>query len=1104
MKIAQIAPLMESCPPRFYGGTERIVHFLTEELVRQGHEVTLFASGDSRTSARLVPCCEQALRLNPAVRDALPHHVLMLELVRRSAAEFDVLHFHIDFLHYPLATTFASKMLTTLHGRLDFSDLKPVYSAFPHLPLISISNDQRRPMPPVNWRGTVHHGLPRDLLPFVSHPKGDYLAFLGRISPEKRPDRAIAIAAETGMKLKIAAKIDRADQAYWHDCIRPLVANHTNVEFVGEITEQNKAEFLGNARALLFPIDWPEPFGLVMIEAMACGTPVIAYDSGSVREVVDHGRTGFIVRDLPEAIAAVHLIEQLPRAEIRAGFETRFTAERMALDYLAIYRGLLDPTFGHPDATITGQRHWLAGVAQFEETAMQKSNADVVGHELPNQGEPQSQFSIPAAASLTERRPRTLKHDDTFAVFDRNGDAIAGSGSPEGLFHRDTRYLSHLYLSVEGQRPLLLSSTLRDDNATLSCDLTNPDLFDASGQLVWEHDLLHIRRSRFLWNGACRERLAVRNFDDRSRRVRIAIDFASDFADLFEVRGMLRQRRGQMQLPLVATDRVVLSYVGLDHRRRSTSLRFDPVPDALTETRAVFTIDLQPQQVWTLGLEIACNDAASVRPPRHAFLRDLCDAKRAQRLASSRAASITTSNNIFNEALRRSVADLYMLVTQTPEGPYPYAGIPWFSAAFGRDALITALQTLWLDPGLTRGVLLHLAANQANAFDPSSDAEPGKILHEVRYGEMAELREVPFRRYYGSVDSTPLFVLLAGAYLERTGDLLVLRRLWPNIEAALVWIDQHGDCDGDGFVEYSRKTGEGLVNQGWKDSHDSVFHANGVSANGPIALAEVQAYVYGAWKAAAAIAGVLGHAEKAATLAQRAQVLRSKFDAAFFDEALGSYVLALDGEKRPCRVRTSNAGHALLTGIAFPERGEVLVKTLMGRALFSGWGIRTLGAGEARYNPMSYHNGSVWPHDNALIAAGLARYGYKREAARIFEGLFAAATYIDMRRLPELFCGFPRQRSQGPVFYPVACSPQAWAAAAPLFMLQSCLGLSFDPQRLQVSFDEPVLPEFLNEVNLLNLAFDGASADVSLRRSRKQVVVDVVGRHGPTKVVTRG
>jgi glycosyltransferase involved in cell wall biosynthesis len=340
MRIAQIAPLCERVPPKLYGGTERIVSYLTEELVRQGHEVTLFASGDSKTSAKLVPCCDRALRLNPSVKDALPYHIIMLEEVRKRADQFDLLHFHIDFLHAPMVRQLAARTLTTQHGRLDLPDLAPFYGVFRELPLVSISNNQRRYLPHANWVGSVHHGLPRDLLPFKPRPSGGYLAFLGRISPEKGPNRAIEIAARAGMPLKIAAKVDRVDQAYWDEFIHPMVKAHPNVEFIGEIDEHEKAAFLGDAAALLFPIDWPEPFGLVMIEAMACGTPVIALRRGSVPEIVEEGVSGFVVDTVEQATAAVRRIPNLDRAKVRNAFERRFTAERMTRGYLEIYRGL--------------------------------------------------------------------------------------------------------------------------------------------------------------------------------------------------------------------------------------------------------------------------------------------------------------------------------------------------------------------------------------------------------------------------------------------------------------------------------------------------------------------------------------------------------------------------------------------------------------------------------------------------------------------------------------------------------------------------------------------------------------------------------------------
>ncbi len=714
---------------------------------------------------------------------------------------------------------------------------------------------------------------------------------------------------------------------------------------------------------------------------------------------------------------------------------------------------------------------------------------------------PPTQFYIPAAASLQERRPRTLKHGDTFAVFDHNGDVVSGPGSPEGLFHRDTRHLSHLHLAICDARPMLLSSMLRDDNATLTCDLTNPDLYEDERPLIG-HDLIHIRRSKFLWNASCFERLTIRNFDRRRCGIRLTVDFAADFADLFEVRGSRRENRGTLHPAEVGQDTVTLAYSGLDGRRRETQLRFEPTPTRLEEGCAVFDLDLAPQGQATVFVEIRCEPEPDRRTPCEQFFVALRDARRALRNASSRATAIDTSNQLFNESVRRAVSDLYMLITEVPEGPYPYAGIPWFSTVFGRDGIITAMQTLWMDPAVSLGVLGHLAANQAETEDDAADGEPGKILHELRYGEMAMLGEVPFRRYYGSIDSTPLFVMLAGAYLERTGDEALLAGLWPNIERALGWIDDYGDRDDDGFVEYGRRRPEGLINQGWKDSHDSIFHEDGALARGPIALVEVQAYVYGAKRAAAAIARRLGRAERADALDGEAEALRRAFDAAFWDEALGTYVLALDGDKRPCRVNSSNAGHALFTGIALPERAPAVVANLMGSASFSGWGVRTIAASEARYNPVSYHNGSVWPHDNALIAAGFARYGFTREAARVFEGLFDASMYIDLRRLPELFCGFVRQRSQGPTFYPVACAPQAWAAVAPLYLLQSCLGLGFDPATCTVTFTRPALPAFLDRTVLRGLAVGSGELDVLLHRAGAEVAVHVLSRRGDVRVIT--
>ena len=464
------------------------------------------------------------------------------------------------------------------------------------------------------------------------------------------------------------------------------------------------------------------------------------------------------------------------------------------------------------------------------------------------------------------------------------------------------------------------------------------------------------------------------------------------------------------------------------------------------------------------------------------------------------AASIETSNNIFNEVLCQAMADLNMLTTETPQGRYPYAGIPWYSTTFGRDGLITAMQMLWVDPRIAQGVLRRLAFFQAKAVDPLADAEPGKILHEMRGGEMAALREVPFAQYYGSVDSTPLFVLLAGLYVERTGDEATLAELWPAIEAALQWIDGPGDPDKDGFVEYRRATEQGLANQGWKDLFDAIFHADGQLAEGYIALAEVQGYVFAGKRLAARCARRLGLNDRAANLESDAQRLAERFEEAFWCEELGTYALALDGAKQPCRVRTSNAGQLLFTGIVGTDRARRVAADLMSSKFFSGWGIRTVALGEVRYNPMSYHDGSIWPHDNALIALGMARYGLKRSVAHLFKGLFDAASYMDLRRLPELFCGFRRERRRGPVLYPVACAPQAWASATAFTLLEAALGLEFDAARGEIRLRDPRLPEFINEVVLRDLQLGPSSVDLRVRRHGEEVSLEVLRTRGQIQV----
>jgi len=706
------------------------------------------------------------------------------------------------------------------------------------------------------------------------------------------------------------------------------------------------------------------------------------------------------------------------------------------------------------------------------------------------------QFYIPARAPVTRAR-RTLKHDDSFLVLDSHGDIGASTGEADGLFDHDTRYLARLELLIGGATPLLLGFNMRDDNLVYTVDLTNPDVYK-NNRVVFEKSTLHIVRTTFLWQSTAYQRLAITNQSDHVIAVRLALEFSNDFADLFEARGLARARRGTMTARVAASDTVSLRYVGLDGTTRATTLRFEPAPTQLTQASAEYQLTLAAKQRIPIFLSIQCSRGEPARPPR--FFKAMLEAQHQRKRATRHAAAVTTSNDVFNEGLCRAMADLHMLITETPQGPYPYAGIPWYSTTFGRDGIITAIEMLWLDPGVARGVLRRLAATQATVVHPANDAQPGKIVHEMRGGEMAALREVPFERYYGSVDATPLFVALAGLYLDRTGDLATLQELWPAIQAALRWIDGPADADGDGFVEYYRMSEEGLANQGWKDSHDAISHADGRLADGPIALVEVQGYVYMAKLLAAKCARKLGHSRRAAELEEQAARLAERFEAAFWCPDIGTYALALDGAKKPCRVRSSNAGQLLFTGIVSPERAARLAEGLLRPQFFSGWGVRTLSALEHRYNPMSYHNGSIWPHDNALIVLGLARYGMKHAAGRIFSGLYEAAGYMEMRRLPELFCGFQRRRGRGPTLYPVACSPQAWASGAPFLMLQACLGLEFDPDRGEIRLRRPWLPEFLDEIALVNLSLDGASVDLTLRREGDEVSLCVGRRSGDVRV----
>ncbi|HZW12923.1 MAG TPA: amylo-alpha-1,6-glucosidase [Noviherbaspirillum sp.] len=710
------------------------------------------------------------------------------------------------------------------------------------------------------------------------------------------------------------------------------------------------------------------------------------------------------------------------------------------------------------------------------------------------------QWYILATASPADERRRVLKHDNTFAMFDRFGDIQSIGLGEEGMYLGDTCFLSHHELLIEGVRPMYLNSTVKDDNGLFIIELMNPDLHPEGRNRVPKGEM-HVFRAKLLWNNSCYEHVRVVNFGLDLVETTLSMEFEADYKDIFEVRGFERKKRGEYMQPRISQNELLLGYKGVDGNIRKTRITCNPAPAKIDGRRIDYRITLPPKGEAHVYVTISCEDEELAAPRPTDYFEAFTQVSQATGTRLQKRCKVSSSDPLFNRWLDRSTADLVMLTTSLPDGDYPFAGLPWYSTTFGRDGILTAHEYLWVDPAMAKGVLAFLAATQATEMDPERDAEPGKILHEARRGELAELNEIPFRRYYGTVDATPLFVGLAGAYYARTGDLDFIRSIWDNIRNALHWIDHYGDRDGDGFVEYARYTESGLVQQGWKDSYDSVFHRDGRLADAPIALCEVQGYVYDAKLRAAELASLLGEVRLAMELEESAMRLKERFNRVFWCEEIGTYALALDGHKKQCRVASSNAGHALWSGIATPEYAERVAEQLLSDDFFCGWGIRTIPVKEARYNPMAYHNGSVWPHDNAIIAEGMARYGFTGKAMQVFSALREASLYMDQNRMPELFCGFDRRPDEGPTLYPVACSPQAWAAACVFSLLQACLGLSFNPQKSEVRFRHPQLPPFLDKIEIHDLLINGATLDLMLQRYPNNVGVNVVRKEGNAEVV---
>lgn len=707
----------------------------------------------------------------------------------------------------------------------------------------------------------------------------------------------------------------------------------------------------------------------------------------------------------------------------------------------------------------------------------------------------ENKFYISANSSYADDRTKILNQTDTFGIFDRWGDIKQLGEEVQGIYHQGTRFISDLEFKINNMRPLLLSSAVKEENELLSVDLTNPVILftEKDNKLSVPKGEIYIGRSKFLRDGLCYETITLVNYGADKYEFQASLKFQADFKDIFEVRGIKREKRGEIfELKHTANNEIIIRYKGLDKIVRTTIITLNAKPhDWENQTNAVFHIKLKPHQ--TFAIQYAIKFVIGEKDYHHVMSFDkaqnqlMGDVDRYRNLF----ANISTSNEQFTHWINRSLMDLKSLLAQTKFGVYPYAGVPWYNTAFGRDGIITALETLWIAPDIARDTLLFLAHNQAKVENAYQDAEPGKILHETRGGELVECNEIPFKQYYGSVDSTPLFIVLCGAYYKRTADLEFIRELWPNIEKALAWIDKYGDSDEDGFAEYSHKSVNGLFNQGWKDSHDSISHVSGELADPPIALCEVQGYVYDAKIKAAELAYALDKDKLGDRLNKEAMTLKKEFNARFWDEAMGWYVLALDGEKKQCKVKSSNAGHALFSGIADRDKAERLVANLLADEMYTGWGIRTLARDEKRYNPMSYHNGSVWPHDVAIIAAGFSRYGFQQETMKLTGALFDASIFIELQRLPELFCGFPRRKGEGPTAYPVACSPQAWAVGAVFMLLEACLHMEINALEKKIVFKRPIVPEFLNHITIENIKLGNKRASFELHRYKHDAGITV-------------
>jgi len=712
------------------------------------------------------------------------------------------------------------------------------------------------------------------------------------------------------------------------------------------------------------------------------------------------------------------------------------------------------------------------------------------------------EYYIQASAIAANLKKLVLKKEESFLICDQRTDLPGRISGEMGFYFEGTRFLNELDVRISGEYPILLESFTSDDDFDIMADLTNGDIFQ-DGMLVIPRDSITLNRRVSVWNGLLLAEFTLKNFHIDPIRVSLEMSLGADFADIFEVRGMKRPARGQLFSPEWHDQELLLSYRGLDNIKRTTSIFFDPRPDQIKGTEVRYWIELKPREEKKILLTVKA-EVEGVKKPSGLSILSL--RKKSQRDFNQwvrSGCSIFSSNELFNKWINRSLRDIYLLSTHTPFGLIPYAGIPWYVCPFGRDSCITALELLPFRPKLAEGTLNFLAHYQGKTFDAFKEEQPGKILHELRKGEMANLREIPFIPYYGSIDASPLFLILLCQYTFWTGNLSKARKWWPKALKTLAWIDQYGDLDGDGYLEYYKESPKGLVNQGWKDSWDSVFHRDGRLAEAPTALVEVQGYTYAAKMGMARLAELFSEFNLARRLREEAERLKEKFHRDFWMEEENFFGIALDKKKELCRIITSNPGHCLWSGLVEDKKAGAVAERLFCEDMFSGWGIRTVSEQEIRFNPMSYHNGSVWPHDNALILSGLKRYGLSEYVDRLATALADTSVFFPEHRLPELFCGFRRTYHHGPTLYPTSCSPQAWSSGVVFEAVRTLIGLEGDALNNRVYFVQPQLPEWLDWIEITNLEVSGKRLDFHVVRGPYTTSVEILNKSSNLEVVIK-